>query len=66
MDKRQYITISCPICKNVIGGHNPDTTTNSIYRCRKCNKRVVYHIDSEKITIKNFPSKITSSGVSFV
>lgn len=66
MDNKEFKIIYCPICKRKVGSHNNMTKTNSIFRFRKCNKRIIYHFDTKETEYKKFPPKNTSSGVSFV
>ena len=58
-------TIYCPKCKRKLGTHDGRSTIPKIIDCRKCNKRVVYHVDSGETEIKDIPRRNCSSGVTF-
>lgn len=58
-------TIICPKCGRVLGSYDGRSTINKIIDCRKCRKRVIYHIDTGEIEIKAIPERKTSSGVQF-
>lgn len=58
-------TIYCPNCGRKVGTYDGRSTLNHISKCIKCNKRVVYHVDTKKTEIKNIPPRTTSSGTRF-
>ena len=58
-------TIYCPRCKRKIGIWDGRSTMNIALRCKKCRKRVIYHVDSGITEIKKLPQRNTSSGMSF-
>ena len=58
-------TIYCPKCKRKLGTHDGRSTIPKIIDCRKCNKRVVYHVESGETEIKDIPQRNCSSGVTF-
>ena len=66
MDKNDYKVINCPICGRKVGGHNELSKINSIFRCRHCNRRVVFNVETREIEIKNLPPRNTVSGISFI
>ena len=55
--------IYCPKCGRT---HDARSTINKICRCKKCNKRIVYHVDTGETEIKNIPKRNCSSGMTFV
>lgn len=56
-------TIYCPKCSRKLGKWDGKSTINVICKCSKCNKRVVYHIDTDETEIKNRTPRNQSSGV---
>ena len=41
------------------------STMNIYVKCKKCNKLVVYDVESEEVKIKAIPQRTTSSGMRF-
>ena len=62
----EHKTIYCPSCGRKVGTYDGRSTINHITRCRKCNKRVVYHIDTGETEIKPLPKRTCSSGMTFI
>lgn len=58
-------TIYCPRCKRRVAVYDGRSTINVIARCKKCQKRVVYFVETGKIEIKPVPPRATSSGVTY-
>lgn len=58
-------TIYCPRCGRKAATYDGRSTINVIARCKKCQKRVVYHIDTGETEIKPIPPRTTSSGMTF-
>nr|DAE85446.1 MAG TPA: cysteine-rich protein [Bacteriophage sp.] len=69
MEKKmnEYIqeTIYCPKCHRKVGTYDGRSTMNKICKCKKCNKRVVYHAIGGKTEIKPIPLRNCSSGMTF-
>ena len=59
-------TIYCPICKRKVGDYDGKATINQMYRCKKCNKKIVYYTDTGETKAKSLPIRTTSSGVTFI
>ncbi len=60
-------TIYCPTCKRKIGSWDGRSTTNVIVvGCKKCQKRIVYHVDTGKAETSAMPLRNTSSGMTFI
>lgn len=59
-------TIYCPSCGRKVGAYDGRSTINHISRCKNCNKRVVYHIDTGETEIKPLPKRKCSSGMTFI
>uniref|UniRef100_A0AAU8B6D5 Uncharacterized protein n=1 Tax=Dulem virus 39 TaxID=3145757 RepID=A0AAU8B6D5_9CAUD len=59
-------TIYCPSCGRKVGTYDGRSTINYISRCRKCNKRVVYHVDTGETKIGPLPKRTCSSGMTFI
>ena len=45
-------TIYCPICKRKVGNYDGKATINQMYRCKKCNKKIVYYTDTGETKAK--------------
>ena len=58
-------TIYCPNCGRKVGMYDGRSTINFITNCRKCYKRVIYHVDTKKTEIKDIPPRNCSSGLTF-
>lgn len=58
-------TIYCPRCGRKVATYDGRSTINVIARCKKCRKRVVYHVDTGETEIKPIPPRTTSSGMTF-
>lgn len=58
-------TIYCPRCGRKVTTWDGRSTINIVSNCKKCRKRVVYHVDTEKTEIKDIPPRNTSSGMRF-
>lgn len=59
-------TIYCPKCGRKVGTWDGRSTINVIFRCRKCNKRIVYHVDTGEVERKDIPKRNCSSGKTFL
>lgn len=59
-------TIYCPMCHRRVAQWDGKSTINPVIgNCKNCNKRVVYDLVSEEVTVKNLPIRATSSGMRF-
>lgn len=66
MAKIEPKTIYCPRCNRKVGTYDGRSTTNLITRCNKCRKRIIYHIDTDEIEVKDLPQRNTASGMTFM
>lgn len=57
--------IYCPRCGRRVGQWDGRSSINVVAKCKKCMKRVVYHIDTKETEIKNIPPRQCSSGIRF-
>lgn len=57
--------IFCPKCKRKVATYDGKSTIDVISRCYKCNKRVIYHIETGVTELKKRPPRNCSSGISF-
>lgn len=57
--------IYCPKCGRKVATWDGKSTINLIVHCKKCKKRIVYHVDTGNTEIKNIPPRTTSSGMTF-
>lgn len=58
-------TIYCPRCKHKVAHYDGKSQINIIANCKKCKKRIVYHVDTDKVELKNIPKRPCSSGMTF-
>lgn len=65
LDMAEPKTIYCPCCGRKTGVYDGKSTINYASNCKKCKKRVVYHVDTGETEIKPIPPRTTSSGMSF-
>ena len=59
------ITIYCPKCGRRVAAWDGRSSINVIANCKKCRKRVVFHVDTGRTEIKDIPLRVSSSGMSF-
>lgn len=68
-EKREFMKISryihCPKCGTVVGKYDGRSTIDKVCKCRKCNKQVIYRVNTGETEIKNIPPRRTSSGMTF-
>lgn len=57
--------IYCPRCGRKVATWDGRTSINLIVNCKKCKKRVVYHVSTGETEIKNIPPRKCSSGLTF-
>ena len=58
-------TIYCPKCGRRVATWDGKTSINPIGHCTKCNKRVVFVVETQETIIKDVPIRATSSGKTF-
>ena len=58
-------TIYCPKCGRKVATWDGRSTINISVKCKKCNKLVVYDVESGNAKIKEIPQRATSSGTRF-
>lgn len=58
--------IYCPKCGRKCGTYDGKSTIDKVCRCKKCNKRIVYHVNTGEIERKDIPERNCSSGMIFV
>lgn len=59
------LKIYCPRCKKKVATWDGKSGINVIVNCRKCNKRVVFDVQTREIKLKDIPKRNTSSGKTF-
>lgn len=60
-------SIYCPICKRKVGKWDGRSTVNVIVAgCKKCRKKIVYHVDTGQTKLSKIPPRNTSSGMTFI
>lgn len=57
--------IYCPRCGRKVAKRDKESKINISVNCRKCQKRIVYFVDTDKTEIKNIPPRNCSSGMRF-
>ena len=58
-------TIYCPKCGRKVATWDGRSKNNISVKCNKCNKLVVYDVESKEVKIKAIPQRTTSSGMRF-
>lgn len=58
-------TIYCPRCGRKSATYDGRSTINTIGKCKKCKKLVIYDIETEKVYTKAIPIRGQSSGARF-
>lgn len=58
-------TIYCPRCGRKVATYDGRSSINKVANCKRCRKRVVYHVDTDVTEIKKIPERTCSSGLSF-
>ena len=58
-------TIYCPKCGRKVATWDGRSTIDISARCKKCDKLVVYDVESGNAKIKAIPQRSTSSGMRF-
>jgi hypothetical protein len=48
-----------------VGVYDGRSTINKWCRCGKCNKKVVYNVETGETTLKRLPNRNTASGMTF-
>lgn len=66
MSKYEPKTIYCPRCGRKVATWDGRSSINVITKCRKCIKKVVYHVDTGKTELKKLPERNCSSGMTFI
>lgn len=57
--------IYCTKCGRRVGTWDGKSTINVICKCKKCNKRIIYHVANGVTEIKDVPPRTQSSGLNF-
>lgn len=57
--------IYCPSCESEVGKYDNRSTIDLIMRCRRCQMRVIYRVETGLTEIKPLPSRACSSGLTF-
>lgn len=55
-------TIYCPSCKRKVFSFDGRGSINIRGKCKKCNRLVVYHIETDEVTMHSLPTRTCSSG----
>ena len=58
-------TIYCPVCERRVAEWDGKSTIPIIAECKKCNKRIVYDMDSDMVFVKRIPPRTSSSSQMF-
>ena len=61
----EKINVYCPKCKEVVAKRDIESNMNGKYKCRNCNKLVVFDYKTWKTTLQNVPRRVTNSGMRF-
>ena len=60
------IRVYCPGCRRLVGKCDSKSHIDKTYKCKKCNRMIVYHTDTGKQEIKDVPKRTCSSGMIFI
>lgn len=63
MVKKEEKIIYCPSCGRRVAKYDGKSTINVIAKCKKCQKLVVYNIETGKIKLSKIPERNCSSGM---
>lgn len=66
MEEYETKAILCPQCGRKVGTYDGRSKMDYITRCKKCKKRVVYHVATGETKLSDIPKRTTSSGMIFV
>lgn len=58
-------TIYCPQCGSKVGEYDGKSTIDHRSRCNKCNKCIIYNVNTGETKIKPLPRRASSSGMVF-
>lgn len=57
-----YTVICCPYCGKSVARYDGKGLIDVVADCKKCEKRIIYHIKDKSIETKKIPKRATSSG----
>ena len=57
--------IYCPECERLVGTYDGKSRINPQIKCKRCNKLVVYDIETGKRELKLIPERTQGSGMRF-
>lgn len=60
------IRVYCPGCNRLVGECDAKSHIDKTYKCKKCNRMVVYHTETGEIELKKLPVRDQSSGMTFM
>lgn len=63
MENKEAKTIYCPRCGRKVGTYDGKSTVHKTIKCKKCNKLVVYNVDTGKTKVTKLPERNCSSGM---
>ena len=63
MENKGTKTIYCPKCGRKVGIYDGKSTVHKIAKCKKCDKLVVYNVDTGKTKVTKVPERNCSSGM---
>lgn len=66
MISENKIRVYCPECGRLVGKCDSKSHIDKTYRCKKCNRMIVYHTDTGKQEIKDVSKRTCSSGMIFI
>lgn len=58
-------TIYCPRCGRRVATYDGRSTINVVAKCKKCQKRIVYYVDTGETELKPILPRATGSGMTF-
>ena len=57
--------ILCPLCKQRAFTYDGISTMNQHARCKSCRKLVCYNPNTDEVTVRQIPTRVSSSGTTY-
>ena len=66
VSKYKSKSVFCPRCDRKVATWDGRSTIDVIVNCRKCNRQVIYRVDSGETELKKIPARGSSSGLTIL
>lgn len=57
--------VFCPLCNRKLGEWDGRASFDQFYKCRECQKRIIFRVDKKTTEYKELPKRNCSSGMNF-